>query len=333
MLRIGIIGSGFGLYGLLPAFNSLKDCKVVCICGKKSERLLSYCKDIHLDNIYSDWEEMLDIEELDVVVIAVPPNVQYHIIKASLKKGLHIFAEKPLAASYKQAKELFRLATKTKITHMVDFIFPEIKEWEKTKQLLDSNYYGKLQQISVNWDFLSYDIKYNVKSWKTDIKEGGGGLSFYFSHALYYLEYFCGEILDLKSLLSYSKESVNGGDVGVDLLLKFRNGVHGYGHIYCASKGLMRHKLIFQCEKGTIVLENRDSVTSGFVLKMYDQYGKEKIFRSKKRVDKNDERVSEVRKLASKFITACRKNTQVTPSFKEGMRCQKLIEIVRKNAI
>ena len=42
MLRIGIIGSGFGVIGLLPAFDSISGCKVVAICAKSSEPLTLY---------------------------------------------------------------------------------------------------------------------------------------------------------------------------------------------------------------------------------------------------------------------------------------------------
>ena len=54
---MGIIGSGFGLYGLLPAFNSIKKCQVVSMCGKKTDRLVNYCKGIGLNNIYTDWKD------------------------------------------------------------------------------------------------------------------------------------------------------------------------------------------------------------------------------------------------------------------------------------
>src|SRR3989344_5483712 len=213
MVKIGIIGSGFGLYGLLPAFNSTPACKVISICGKKTERLVNYCKSNGLKKIYTNWQEMLDKEKLDALAIAVTPNAQYEIAKAAIKKGLHVFAEKPLAASYAQANELQKLASKRKIVTAVDFIFPEIEEWKKVKQLLETKKYGNTTNISVNWDFLSYDVKNKIKSWKTDVSEGGGALSFYFSHTLHYLEYFAGEINDIRGLLSYSKESLHGGEV------------------------------------------------------------------------------------------------------------------------
>lgn len=331
MIKIGIVGSGFGLYGLLPAFNSTKGCKVISICGKKSERLLSYCESIGLQKIYTDWQEMLDKEKLDAVAIAVTPNAQYEIAKVAIGKGLHIFAEKPLSANYKQAKELQNLALKWKIISAVDFIFPEIEEWKKVKQLLETKKYGKLKHISANWDFLSYDIKNKLRSWKTDVSQGGGALSFYFSHSLYYLEYFAGKILKFKGKLSYSKESLNGGDVGVDLELEFENEISGTAHLSCNARDLNEHQLKFICEKGRIILRNENSFTSNFSIKI-SKGGKEKIILSEeKNTNDEDERVRVVKKIAKRFIEAINRKKKFVPSFKEGVRVQDLIEKIRIN--
>lgn len=332
MLKVGIIGSGFGLYGLLPAFNSIEDCQVVSVCGKNSERLVNYCNEIGLKNIYSDWREMLNSQKLDVIALAVTPKVQYEIAKVAIEKDIDVFAEKPLAVNVIQAKELLNLAIKYNITHAVDFMFPEIDQWQKVKQLLDNKTLGQLRHVSVNWDFLSYDIKNEVSSWKTDIKEGGGALSFYFSHSLYYLEYYAGKISDLKSLISYSEESANDGETGVEVLLKFSNGVTGHAHLSCNSKGLSRHKLIFQCDKGTIVLENENAITARFIVTIYVKDEEKKVIYSQEEAKiGEDERVASVKKLASRFIYACINNQQIIPSFKEGVRVQELIEEIRKN--
>lgn len=333
MLRVGIVGSGFGLYGLLPAFNLIEDCEVVSICGVKTERLLNYCKSIGLTKIYTDWEEMLKNERLNAIAIAVPPNIQFQIAKVSIGKGIDVFAEKPLAANLSQAKELFYLAKRKKITHAVDFIFPEIDVWQRAKQLLDDKALGELKHISVNWDFLSFDIKNKISSWKTDIDEGGGALSFYFSHSLYYLEYYVGEISYIKSKFFYSKESINKGEVGVYLLLKFKNGVDGSAHLSCNSRNLNRHRLIFKCEKGEIILENRGSFIDNFTLTIREGDKKEVLKSNDRTVSNEDERVKIVRKLASRFVEACARDEQVIPSFREGLRVQELIEKIRTEQI
>ena len=68
--KIAIVGSGFGMYCLLPAFNKIKGCKVVGICGKDSERMTNYCKKFGV-NRYTNWQEMLEKEKPDALL----PNV------------------------------------------------------------------------------------------------------------------------------------------------------------------------------------------------------------------------------------------------------------------
>lgn len=334
MLKIGIIGSGFGVISLMPAFDSIKNCEVIAVCAKKSGQLISYCDRTGFKNIYTNWRLLLENEDLDAIALAVTPNAQYQIAKVAIAKGLHVFAEKPLTANISQARELFALAKKNKITHGIDFIFPEIAEWKKVKELIVRGTFSKLKHISVNWDWLSGDIKNKRSSWKTSVAEGGGALAFYFSHGLYYLEHFAGEITDIKSLFTNAKESINGGEVGVDMLLKFQHGITGNAHVSCNSRGLIRHQLIFQCENGVIVLENENAVVDKFIIKTYDQNGTKQLRVKKDKVQKNDdERVKVVRKLATRFINSCISKKQMSPSFKEGLRVQELIEMVRAGKI
>ncbi len=330
MLKIAIIGSGFGLYGLLPAFNSKKGCRVVAISGKSSPRLEQYCKEIGLIKIYDNWNEMLEKETLDAVAIAVPPKAQYEIAKVAISKGLNIFAEKPLAANLIEARELYELAKKKNITTAVDFIFPEIKLWKKAKKIIDGKIVGQLESIEVKWLFLSYDLKNKISSWKTDIKQGGGALSFYGCHVLYYLEYFAGEILNLKGHLSFSKRSLNKGDSGVNLTINFKNGVKGKVKL-SANSPVNTHQLIFKCTKGKIILENLDNKVTKFSLKVYAGNKLIKSIFDKNKTKDEDERVEVVKTLATRFIDGCNTKKEITPSFKEGFRVQQLIENIRLN--
>ncbi|KKU52136.1 MAG: hypothetical protein UX74_C0015G0008 [Parcubacteria group bacterium GW2011_GWA2_47_10b] len=334
MLKIAIIGSGFGQYGLLPAFRSIKNCDVVAICGRKRKQLVTYCKKVGLKNIYHDWQSLLKNEKLDAVALAVTPRAQYTIAKYAIKKGLHVFAEKPLAVNVSQAQELLSLAQKKRIVHGIDFIFPEIAAWKKVKELIDRRAFGELNHISVNWDFLSYNVKNKISSWKTSTEEGGGALSFYFSHGLYYLEYFTGKILNVKSVFTRSKEGIGNAEIGIDMVLEFENNVTGHAHINCNSHGLIRHQIILQCENGVVVLENKNSFVDNFTIKTYSEDGVKHLKVLKDRGRRNeDARVKIVRKLAARFVSACVRNKPMFPSFKEGLEVQKLIERIRAAAV
>ena len=329
-IKLGIVGSGFGLYGLLPAFHFIELCNVVAVCGKKSERLLDYCKEIGLNNIYSTWSEMFVKEEIDAVAIAVIPKVQDQIATYAMNRGIHVFAEKPLAVDLIHAQKLFDLASKTKVTNTVDFIFPEIDTWKKVKKILDQEKYGPLLSVDVQWIFESYDIKNSISSWKTNLAEGGGALSFFFSHTLYYLEFFAGKIKDIKSKLHYSKKSHNGGDVGVTLQLLFSNNVHGSALLRSDKKGKNIHKLVFKCKHALIILENcTDSVTN-FKLAIHSKGDvillRDTLEASQKDID---ERVFVVKHIAQRFIQSCLSKKQMSPSIKDGLRVQMLIDHIR----
>ncbi len=313
MLNIGIIGGGFGTVGLLPAFKSVKGCKVVAVCRKRS-----------------DWRSLLDRKDIHAVAIAVPPRAQYEIAKVAIKKGLHIFAEKPLAANTRQAAELYELARKKHITHCVDFIFPEIAEWKKVKKLLESKKFGSLKHVSVDWNWQSHDIRLKRWSWRTKINEGGGALSFYFSHGLYYLEHFAGKIIDAETLFEHAPLNPNDGESGLTMRLKFKKGRTGEVRLSSDSIGSTEHRVVFICENGVIVLENKDAVVDNFIVKTYSDAGEKRVRVPKdKQLKKEDERVKIVRILAKRFVRACIRSQQMVPSFAEGLRVQELIDRIR----
>lgn len=330
MLKVAIVGSGFGLYGLLPAFNSLKSCQVVAICGRKTERLTVYCNKIGLKKIYTDWRLMLSNEQLDLLAIAVTPAAQYEIAKSAIDKKINIFAEKPLAATLTQAKILLKLAKKNRIKHTIDFIYPEIPEWKKVKQFIENKKFGELKQICVTWEFLSFNYKNKKSSWKTDIRQGGGALAYYFSHSLYYLEYFAGELLKIKSSIIYLNADQKKQEIGVDMLLNFKNGVSGSAHLNCNSNGLNIHRLVFQFKDARIVLENEKNTVTDFSIKINKGKSTKKIFLLKEKINNGeDERVRIVKKLAFRFVNACIQNKSINPTFQEGVRVQELIEKIK----
>lgn len=331
--KVAIIGSGFGMYGLLPAFDAIKECRVISVCMEKSERLQTYWKNRNPDKIYADWKEMLKQEKPDAVAIAVPPRVQYQIATYALNHHIAVFAEKPLTASFNDSLKLFKLAQKTKLPNMIDFIFPEITEFVKAKKVLSENIIGKINHLTMEWNFLSYDLRNAITSWKTDTKEGGGALSFFFSHVFYYLEYFMGEINKLECSLSSSKKSLNKGDSLVGMVATFKNGGIGIFHMDISYMGKPRHSIKFFGEKGSLLLRNNsNNIVDNFELTIENQKGIKKIKINKlPRLSylNLDPRVKAVKPLAQKFINWCNQGTPAKPDFEEGLRVQKLIEMAR----
>ena len=63
---------------------------------------------------YVDFREMLDREEgLDAVVVATPDHTHANIAKAAMEAGKHVYVEKPLTYTVREARVLARVAEET----------------------------------------------------------------------------------------------------------------------------------------------------------------------------------------------------------------------------
>ncbi|MBU1326669.1 Gfo/Idh/MocA family oxidoreductase [Patescibacteria group bacterium] len=329
MIRLGIIGSGFGLYGLVPAFYPVKGCTITCVTANHPDRIRKYCTPRKITRIYNNWQHMLKNERLDAVAIAVTPKAQYDIASVILKNSIPVFAEKPLADTYAHAQTLASLAQQHHVTTAMDFLFPEIPQWQKVKAFIDNKAYGNLVHLSVNWDFMSYDIAHGITSWKTDPVQGGGAVSFYFSHTLYYLELFGGRIQDIQSELTYAKRRP-GGETGVDCIFRYRSGITGTAHLSCNAPRVTRHQLVFLCETATIELINNLGFVDNFRVIIHRRNTAKTLFFPSPKTEE-DQRVLAVRSIASRFIAACAQRKPMFPSLAEGLRVQELIREIRRD--
>jgi len=217
---------------------------------------------------------------------------------------------------------------------MLDFIFPEIPEWRTAKKIIDDMLIGKILNVNVNWTFLSYDLKNNVKSWKTDVEQGGGALSFYFSHVFYYLEYFVGKIQNLQCSLSSSEKRVNEGETVVNMTALFENGCVGNAHLDISSVDKQKHFVEFQGENGSVILQNISSnFVDSFELTINTPNGIQKIqpvITTDSPYDElEDPRVNVVMPIVERFINWCNTGIAAKPDFHDGFRVQKLIAMAR----
>jgi predicted dehydrogenase len=115
--RIGCLGSGF----------IMNDCHLVAyrkagfnpagIASRSSENAARAAARHEIPRVYSSYEELLDDPSLEVLDIAVAPNIQPGLIRAACQRGTTqgILAQKPLAPTYAEALELVELCERAGI--------------------------------------------------------------------------------------------------------------------------------------------------------------------------------------------------------------------------
>lgn len=93
---------------------------------------------------YPDYLEMLRIEKLDAVTIAVPSKYHFEVGQNVLKRGVHSLIEKPIAMTKEEGEALIKTAKNSKVKLMVGHIERFNPGVIKLKEIISS---GKLGEI------------------------------------------------------------------------------------------------------------------------------------------------------------------------------------------
>lgn len=83
---------------------------------------LMYIYDPCISNIIS-LDSILLNQDIDAVFICTPIETHYKLVKNFLNHGHHVFCEKPLTKSYREAKELEKLAFDRNLCLYTDYIY------------------------------------------------------------------------------------------------------------------------------------------------------------------------------------------------------------------
>ena len=120
-----IIGSGFGLYGYLPAIIKLQK-KGLVLPEKYKEKILlrPELREFEKDILWvKDSDEALI--KTTHLIVAVPPNTQYSLVKKIVKKTniKTIYLEKPIAPSVEKSNDLLKFLDLNKVKYVVGYSF------------------------------------------------------------------------------------------------------------------------------------------------------------------------------------------------------------------
>ena len=148
-----ILGSGFGLYGYLPAVLSKKNNTVYL--EKKYKKIINSRKELTIYKNKIIWIQnyLSNLEIIDYLIIAKRPSDQVKIIKKIInKKNIlkKIFLEKPIAKNPLAAKNLLNILKKKKINVSFGFIFQYTNWYKKIKNFIKENKILKLIHIHGN---------------------------------------------------------------------------------------------------------------------------------------------------------------------------------------
>ncbi|HVF95846.1 MAG TPA: Gfo/Idh/MocA family oxidoreductase [Flavisolibacter sp.] len=177
MLHVGVFGTGhLGKFHL----NNWKEVEGVKLVGffDPNDATAKEVQEKYVLKRFSDEEALIDA--CDAVDIVTPTQHHFALCEKAIKKGRHVFVEKPMANTVEEAKELVKLVQESKIKFQVGHVerfnpaFLAIQGQNLNPMFIEVHRLAQFNprgtEVSVILDLMIHDIDAILSIVKSDVK-------------------------------------------------------------------------------------------------------------------------------------------------------------------
>src|SRR4030042_4739158 len=111
-IRIGCIGVGQIGKRHLENYSKIKNAELVAVADVNEAELNRVGDLFSIPNRYTDFRKMLRRDDLEAVDVCLHNNMHMPVTVAALEAGKHVYCEKPMAGSYRDAEGMMAAARK-----------------------------------------------------------------------------------------------------------------------------------------------------------------------------------------------------------------------------
>ncbi len=259
MVKVGVVGIGNMGSAHLACIHSgkIKNMQVTAICESNAEKAKNLKEQYNNIKVYSDYGDMLNDQNIDAVIIAVPHPLHAKMAIAAFERGKHVLVEKPIDISVSKAKKLNAAAKKSGKVFAIMFNQRTNGLFQKARQLVKSGELGEIKRsvwIITNW--YRTQSYYNSGGWRaTWSGEGGGVLLNQAPHNLDIWQWICGMPTTVTAICNISKFHEVEVEDEATLYTTYENGATG---VFITSTGEFpgTNRLEISGSKGKIILED-----------------------------------------------------------------------------
>lgn len=322
-INIGIIG--LGNQGKIHLNNCLnmKDVNVLGVADV-SRNALKLAEKKGIRNTYLNYEDLLKNNQIDSVIISLPNYLHTEATIKAAEAGKDVLLEKPLARNVSEGRLILSSAQKYGIKLMLGYEMRFIKSLMTLHDEIAGGYFGEVQfadVVNVSGGPLSSRGEgarpLAVPPWWFDKeKVGGGALLDLGSHLINLLNWYFGEVKDVKAFIGFMY-NMDVEDVAT-CILKYKNGPLASIRVGWFSKGFFQSVQVCGTAKNVslnLAPLSIFRVISGDI-------------KTKLGWHKNKSIYSEI----EYFIDCLRKDVNPSPSGEDGLRDLQVIELAYKTA-
>jgi len=171
-VNFGVIGLGMGR-GHLEGYLRAPNANVIGIADLDEGRLNDCKKRYGIERTFTDYNDLLALEELDALSIAVPNFLHKPITIDALNAGKHVLVEKPMALNAQEGQEMLNTAEKQGVKLMLHFNNRYRDDVQTIKRYVEAGEFGDIYFAKTGW-IRRRGIP-GAGGWFTTKEKSGGG--------------------------------------------------------------------------------------------------------------------------------------------------------------
>jgi predicted dehydrogenase len=221
-IRVGLVGTGWIVRAHAHALHTLNHLaplpariRLASIYGRRAESVAVVAAELGVEHWTTDWRELADDPEIDVIGNAGPNALHAPVSLAALQAGKHVLCEKPLATTGEEAAAMARAAERADVVAACGFNYRFVPAVRLLRRLLDEGRLGTIRHYRGAYlqDWLSAN-----PDWPS---HGGSGAVLDYAHVFDMVRHLAGEP---RSVLAQTATFLSEAEDAFQALLRLPGG-------------------------------------------------------------------------------------------------------------
>lgn len=186
----GVCLVGAGRAGMIHARNfknKVPGFTIRAVVDPVEEAAKAACSELDIDRYYLDYEQALQDDAIDAVIVVSPTKFHRDAVVAAAKYGKHILCEKPMAMREEECRDMVEAAEAHKVILQIGFMRRFDAGFVAAKEAVDA---GKIGEVVLVKSLTRGPS--TPQPWMYDIQKSNGPLAEVNSHDIDTLHWFTG---------------------------------------------------------------------------------------------------------------------------------------------
>jgi len=173
--RVGLVGAGaIAQLAHLPVLSKIKGAQLVALCDNDGPKASALAERLGIPDVFTDFEDLLELDQVDAVVIATPNHLhEPHVLRA-LKSKVDVLCERPLSLTSRGVERILAAAKSSGRKVVVGNNHRFRSDVQQLNRFIQGGELGRLIGVRAG----QYQLATSRTGWRFRRPEAGGGAFF-----------------------------------------------------------------------------------------------------------------------------------------------------------